>query len=267
MYNYLCFFFTYAFLGWCLEVSFSAVNEGKFVNRGFLNGPLCPIYGFGMLIVLYFLKPINNNILLLFVFSALLTTILEWITGFILEKIFSIKWWDYSEMPFNLNGYVCLKFSLMWGVACVFVIKLIHPIIYDLINLTPRFVGNALLFIFIIAIIIDALATVKTLLEINREMEHIDELANKMRELSDEIGVNIFSSVNDLNDNITKFKEYITTIKIEYKERREKQIQEFELLLNKYEAQRNKRIFGKKRLLKAFPKLKEHISNKDHKND
>ena len=101
-------FVLYAFIGWCTKVVYTAVTLGRFVNRGFLNEPVCPIYGFGMLLVIFCLSPLQNNLLLFFVGAILLTSALEWITGFILEKVFRAKWWDYSDSPFNLNGYICL---------------------------------------------------------------------------------------------------------------------------------------------------------------
>ena len=101
-------FLIYAFLGWCSEVVFAALNTGKFVNRGFCNGPICPIYGFGMLFVSLCLMPFRDNLPLLFILSLLLTSFIEFITGFVLEKFFNQKWWDYSKLPFNINGYVCL---------------------------------------------------------------------------------------------------------------------------------------------------------------
>ena len=113
-YQLVFFFFIYAFLGWCTEVIYACVNSGKFVNRGFLNGPYCPIYGFGVVAVVMCIYPAKDNLHVLFFGSVILTTALEFITGFILEKIFNEKWWDYSDEHFNIKGYICLKFSLMW---------------------------------------------------------------------------------------------------------------------------------------------------------
>ena len=93
-------FLIYGFLGWCTEVIFAGVNSGKFVNRGFLNGPICPIYGFGVLTAAKLLQPFDENLLLLFIGSVLITTLLEYLTGFLLEKLFHQKWWDYSALPF-----------------------------------------------------------------------------------------------------------------------------------------------------------------------
>ena len=110
-------FFVYGFLGWCTEVAYAAVKQGKFVNRGFLNGPICPVYGIGVGVVVQFLTPVENNLVLLYISSTILVTAIEGITGFLLEKIFHNKWWDYSDMPFNIKGYVCLKFTILWGLA------------------------------------------------------------------------------------------------------------------------------------------------------
>ena len=130
MYYLILYFFVYGFLGWCTEVAFAACKERKFVNRGFLNGPICPIYGIGVGIVVQFLTPYKENLVLLYIASVVMVTALEWVTGFILEKIFHNKWWDYSKMPLNLNGYVCLLFSLIWGAACVLIVDFIHPLIH-----------------------------------------------------------------------------------------------------------------------------------------
>ena len=94
IYEVLWIFIIYAFIGWCVEVSYAALDRGIFVNRGFLNGPYCPVYGIGVLIVIIVLTPLKNNLLLLYFGSLLLTTILEFLTGLILEKVFHNKWWD-----------------------------------------------------------------------------------------------------------------------------------------------------------------------------
>ena len=106
MYEYVFYFVIYAFLGWCTEVVYKAVTVGQFVNRGFLNGPVCPIYGFGMVFVIWALTPVTDNAFFLFVGGFVITTLLEWVTGFVLEKLFHAKWWDSSSEPCNIGGYV-----------------------------------------------------------------------------------------------------------------------------------------------------------------
>ena len=134
MYDVLWIFFIYAFLGWCMEVIYATTDTGKFINRGFLIGPACPIYGIGMVIVVSVLSSIQDNIFILFIGAMILTSILEFITGVILERIFNDKWWDYSDLPFNIKGYICLKFSLLWGLGCVFIMKLIYPLNHKTFN-------------------------------------------------------------------------------------------------------------------------------------
>ena len=108
MLTYLWCFFAFSFLGWCAEVVFAALRERRFVNRGFLNGPFCPIYGFGVVLMDFLLRPFGGNLAVLLVGSMLVGSGLEWVVGFLLEKVFHQKWWDYSDQPHNLNGYVCL---------------------------------------------------------------------------------------------------------------------------------------------------------------
>ena len=135
--DYIWYFFIYAVLGWCAEVIFAAVNTGKFVNRGFLNGPLCPMYGVGVAVIVFCLSPLEDNVWLTFLAAVVLTSGLEWITGFVLEKLFHQRWWDYSGLPFNIGGYICLKFSLAWGLACLLILKVIHPGIAALVHHIP----------------------------------------------------------------------------------------------------------------------------------
>ena len=90
-------FLVYSFLGWVCETVYCSIGQRKFVNRGFLNGPLCPVYGFGAVAVLLFLRPLRENLLLLFFGGMILTSVIEYITGFALEKLFAAKWWDYSN--------------------------------------------------------------------------------------------------------------------------------------------------------------------------
>ena len=146
LYDFLWCFFIYGLLGWCTEVAFAAVKSGKFVNRGFLNGPICPVYGVGVGIVVFLLYDYRDRIVLLYVLSTILVTFIEWLTGYLMDKIFHHKWWDYSHMPLNIGGYVCLLFSLVWGVACVFIVKVIHPLIARLVGMIPFTAGDLVRF-------------------------------------------------------------------------------------------------------------------------
>ena len=187
-YTYLWYFIIYAFLGWCCEVAFAAFAEGKFVNRGFLNGAVCPIYGFGVCIVYAFLMPFKDTWLTLFVLSMLLTSLLELITGFALDKIFHQRWWDYSANSFNLGGYICLIASLGWGVGCLFVVKVLFPITDKLISLLPKTIGWILLGICLALFVTDTVITLCMMIGLNKYLKKLDSLAKAFREDSDIIG-------------------------------------------------------------------------------
>ena len=197
----------YSFLGWCCEVAFAAVRRGIFVNRGFLNGPVCPIYGFGVLIVLLVLEPVKDNLALLFFGSMVLTSALEFFIGFIMEQFFHDKWWDYSENPFNIKGYICLEFSLVWGAACVLVVDVIHPMIFKLICAIPEKLSLWLMVFFTAVLISDAVITLLNMLKLPKRLRAIDELEKAMTAVSDAIGEKVYEGVEHSKERSEAFDE------------------------------------------------------------
>lgn len=248
IYQAVWIFIIYAFLGWCSEVAFAAVNKGKFVNRGFLNGPVCPIYGVGMLIVVLCLWNLRDRPLLLFFGSALLTTALEFVTGFVLERFFHDKWWDYSDMPFNIKGYVCLKFTILWGLAASFIIGAIHRFIYMLIEKTPFVLGVILLAVFSAAFIADFTVTLTALVKLPKKLKAMAEAERALRAVSDKIGENI-------SDTTIAAKEKGEALAEENKPRLEELKAEYEKKKKEFSAMLE-RNFVQRRIFKAFPNLK-----------
>lgn len=248
IYQAVWIFIIYAFLGWCSEVAFAAVNKGKFVNRGFLNGPVCPIYGVGMLIVVLCLWSLRDRPLLLFLGSALLTTALEFVTGFVLERFFHDKWWDYSDMPFNIKGYVCLKFTILWGLAASFIIGAIHRFIYMLIEKTPFVLGVILLAVFSAAFIADFTVTLTALVKLPKKLKAMAEAERALRAVSDKIGENI-------SDTTIAAKEKGEALAEENKPRLEELKAEYEKKKKELSAMLE-RNFVQRRIFKAFPNLK-----------
>lgn len=185
----------YSCLGWCCEVAFAALKTGKFVNRGFLNGPVCPIYGFGVLSVVLVLEPVKDNLLLLFFGSMVFTSLLEFLAGFAMERIFHDKWWDYSNNPFNIKGYICLEFSVMWGIACVLVVDIIHPIIMKLVNALPHTLSLWLMAALYVLLVTDAVLTLVELLKLPKRFKAMEELEAAITAVSDAMGENIYDSV------------------------------------------------------------------------
>lgn len=187
VYQLLMLFLIYSFLGWCVEVSFVAVTTGRVVNRGFLNGPVCPIYGVGMLGALLLLEPVADNLVLLFFLGMLLCTLVELIGGWILEKAFHTRWWDYTDKPFNLGGYVCLGFSIMWGFAVTFAVRLIHPLIFSLVCWLPHLVGWILIGVLYVLFIIDFVLTLITVIGLRKQLGELERVGQALHTVGDTI--------------------------------------------------------------------------------
>lgn len=251
-YELLWLFTIYAFLGWCIEVIYATLNTGKFVNRGFLNGPICPIYGFGIITVIFFLEPIKENILILFLGSVILTSAIELITGFILEKIFHNSWWDYSDLPFNFCGYICLKFSIMWGIACVAIVEIIHPAIRYFINIIPYRLGFLIIVIINISFIFDTIVTINAITKLNKRLSLMDEISKRLKIISEELGENISNGVVDIMEISDEWKNNFETIKDNLGEKK----QEIYQLKENYKKLYEEKYYIHKRLVKAFPKMK-----------
>lgn len=252
IYQILWLFYIYSFIGWCIEVIYATLNTGKFVNRGFLNGPFCPIYGFGVLVVIILLDPIKENLLILFLGSFVLTSMIEFVTGFILKKVFNNSWWDYSDMPFNFCGYICLKFSIIWGLACVAIMQIIHPAITYFVRLIPYNFGFVIIAFIIISFCFDIIVTINAILELNKRLSLMNEISKKLKYISDELGENISNGVVDIMEISDEWKNNIGNIKVNLDEKR----QEIYQLKESYRKLFEKKYIIHKRLMKAFPKMK-----------
>ncbi len=187
IYSLLGLFLVYAFLGWCVEVSFVAVTLGQVVNRGFLNGPVCPIYGVGMLGVLLLLEPVSGNLILLFLGGMVLCSLVELVGGWALERIFHTRWWDYTDEPLNLGGYVCLKFSIMWGLAVVFALRLVHPTVALMLSLVPRGLGWVLLGVLYGLFLTDLVLTLVTIAGMKKRLGELDRVGQALHAVGDTI--------------------------------------------------------------------------------
>lgn len=157
-YSYCILFFIYSFLGWVMEVTLTLITDKKFVNRGFLLGPCCPIYGCGCILLNLLLHNYTNNILVLFILTMFTCSLLEYITSFLIEKIFKLRWWDYSQMKFNINGRICLETMTPFSILGVLAIKYATPFFITNINKlsekTILIISIILITLFIIDVII-----------------------------------------------------------------------------------------------------------------
>ena len=210
LYQVFAYFLIYSCLGWCLEVIYAAVTTGQLVNRGFLNGPVCPIYGFGMVIVLFALTPLSHSLLLLYLGGAILPSALELVGGWALYKLYHTRWWDYSDYPFNIGGYICLEFSLLWGVGTLIVMKLVHPIIADAVALIPPLVGLILMFLLYVLYAADTIATAFAASDLARDLDALEKVADSMHAVSDAmtelLGTNAMAMDQKMDESRLQFK-------------------------------------------------------------
>ncbi|MCR4953008.1 MAG: putative ABC transporter permease [Treponema sp.] len=260
-YQICCYFLVYSLIGWIVEVAYHAVTLGKVVNRGFLNGPLCPVYGFGMLAVLaitWFI-PKNDagqtNTILLFLAGMIFTTMIELIAGWILDKAFHARWWDYSDVPMNLNGYICVKFSIIWGLAVLFAVKFFHPIIEHFIahfsdGTIHQKLGWTILAVSYAILFADVGITVAIVQGFNKELKKLDDLQKALRKPSDKMSEYIAEGTMKVTTSFEEAKVQAALGKAELKdsikERKEQKLAE----LFTYKR------WGTRRLLRAFPKMK-----------
>ena len=243
-------FIIYSFIGWCIEVVSVFKIEKKVINRGFLIGPYCPIYGIGALLMTFLLNDYSENIFILFGMSMFICTILEYLTSYIMEKLFNARWWDYSKKKFNLNGRVCLENSCAFGVAGVILIDIINKIVYypiiNNINIVTIIISSILLIIFITDIIISYIT-------INSFKKFVKECTYD----------NTFEISERKKDEIEKYFKDIK-MKIEYEKLKLKRMRIDKTKEIKLEFDK-KHSYFKKRLIKAFPS--SIISPKDNKKD
>lgn len=252
IYYSILYFFVYGFLGWCTEVIFAAFKQHRFVNRGFLNGSICPIYGVGVTLVIACLEAFQSNLLLLYISSVILVTVLEGVTGWAMDKLFHNKWWDYSKLPFNIGGYVCLLFSLIWGVACVFIVYFVHPLIHQVLSLIPHTAGIALIAILGIALLSDIIVTTSAIVKFNQYLERLKHITDELHAISNQIGSELYQNVMHVLDMQESSRQKLDDVKLEVSEEIRMQIVEL-----KTRAQNLGEKVPKpaRRLLKAFPKL------------
>ena len=322
LYHILAYFLIYSCIGWCLEVIYAAATTGQLVNRGFLNGPVCPIYGFGMIIVLFALTPLQHSILLLYIGGVILPSALELVGGWALYKLYHTRWWDYSDYPFIIGGYICLEFSLLWGVGTLIVMKLVHPIIADAVALIPPLVGLILMFLLYALYAADTIATAFAASDLARDLDALEKVADSMHAVSDAmtelLGTNAMAMDQKMDESRLQFKlaaaeardnaaklnareaavamrakadeameaakrasqdaklnasEAANAVKLAAKGRAERTAELFRLeqLAEELQArseelrsrtQRTTPHFGKRRMLRAFPKLKHGAQNR-----
>ena len=183
--NIFFLFMFYSVIGWIVEVINSFVMEHKFVNRGFLIGPYCPIYGFGCTMITLFLGNNTSDFAGLFLKSAFICSVLEYTTSYLMEKIFKYRWWDYSNRKLNINGRICLETTIPFGLGACLIVNVINPFLFKVFESMNNTFSIVLLIILSITIIVDTLFSVIFVSKIsdiqkNTKIDTTEELKNKM---------------------------------------------------------------------------------------
>ncbi|MDD3899276.1 MAG: putative ABC transporter permease [Syntrophomonas sp.] len=229
------YFIIYAFFGWLLETVYASLLDGRFINRGFLHGPFCPIYGFGSVLLIVALHPVLENVILLFIGAVVLTSVLEYLTGLVLEKIFDHKWWDYSNRRFNIRGMVCLRFSIYWGIISILMLKYLQLEVDQLVGKIPYQYGLLGIYVLGLYFLVDFVQTLRTVIELKELITHAQRLTLEGREKLEQIKE---SSVEGLEATLGEIKA-------------------------QYEALYARRGARHHRLFNAFPNLKAKVRHNE----
>ena len=238
------FFMAYSVIGWISEVVYCSVQERRLVNRGFLHGPLCPVYGFGALLVVFLLEPFSGSVLVLFVVGMALTTTLEY-NGLAFETAFSTRWWDYSDLPFNFRGRVCLLNSVLFGLMSLIGVRVLHPLLESLIFALPVSLADSVAAILAAFLMVDLAYTLRSLVNFEEKLVALGALLETVvdgRALADRF------REKDLREMLADLRERVERENTELNRRLTAR---FETLLD--------RTRGMRRLLRAFPSVRNAL--------
>lgn len=295
IYQIFAYFLIYSLVGWLLEVTFHAVVVGIVTNRGFLNGPLCPVYGCGMVVLIGVTNTLtggntgNMNPLMSFICGLVLGTLAELIAGWVLDTIFHLRWWDYSDKPYNIGGYICLEFSLMWGVGGIVVMNVAHPIIKSISvdRIDPKY-GWPIMAVCYMVFIVDLCVTVATINGFNKKLKELDEISRLIRKTSDAMTKTVAGSAMKTQGAVQETRLQATLARAELRDATEEKKRELtqtahetyyaynqkfseytdyikmssEQLQERYDKLMDSlteaKTFGAGRLMRAFPKMEHH---------
>ncbi|MDO4475766.1 MAG: hypothetical protein Q4B59_03185 [Lachnospiraceae bacterium] len=284
-YEILWYFLIYSFVGWIVEVAYHGAVAGVIVNRGFLNGPVCPVYGCGVLSVLglmqvlpeRFGQPGAENLLVVFMIGMIFATFVELVAGWAMDRLFHARWWDYSDRPLNWHGYICLSFSILWGMGITFVIRIWHPEVTGALMklLQPKW-GWWMLLAFYILFAVDVIVSAAVTIGLNKKLESLDRAREALRvvsdELSDRIGSESLKAMQNLEEGqvqaalakaelrqaVTEKREELVQAVTQRKEARELAALERREELEAQIEKLRKHLTGPqaRRILRAFPNMK-----------
>lgn len=260
LYQMFHMFIFWAFIGWGIEVCWMTLETGEYQNRGFLNMPICPIYGFGVIMVTVFFRPVSHTVIPLFIVTSILCTAFELLVGLGMEKLFGARWWDYSHERYNYKGYICLKISILWGMGCVIVIRLVQPMVEKVIDMIPVRLGLALILLWSVLIVIDLISSICAVNKLNNRLKQLDEISKIMLLSAVKIGENLSQETLDVKGRYDRLIEAKDAKTLALKQRYEKIVSAADFKVSewkdKYEGLADLRDRSVERLLRAFPQMR-----------
>ncbi|MFA9463717.1 MAG: putative ABC transporter permease [Velocimicrobium sp.] len=261
-------FFLYCFFGWIYESCLVSFRKKTLVNRGFLNGPILPIYGAGATIVYILIYPIQQNAFLVFICGAVLATILEYVTSYLMEKVFHAKWWDYTHYKYNIKGRICLLASLVWGILSIFMTEVLQPVMDSLINQIPRNVGELAGVPIFVLFSADVTVTVIYALKLDQKFVDLAKTRDEILEYLE--STKLFGATGEIKGRLEElsiaslsesFKGQIDAKRSQLPNKDELE-QKLKTLLSKYQKSAELKNIVQKRILRAFPTMKSMRSEK-----
>ena len=258
--QWMMFFFVYCFFGWCIESAIVSIQKRRFVNRGFLRIPMLPLYGFGAVLILFLTIPVKDKIQLVYIVGMIGATILEYLTGWAMEGLFKMKYWDYSNQRFQLHGRICLSSSLFWGVLSVALTEYIHPPIEHWILGLSHTAITVTVSITACVMLIDTVVSARAALDLAKVLEHLaaakDEIEHIHTQIED-LKNAAQQQLGDLKENaqqqLEDIKEAKDTVQAQLKEHTEQLKERLSELTEQRESEMSHLGFLKQQLLKGHP--------------
>lgn len=211
--TWFLYFILYSILGWLVESLYCAALAGHWVERGFLNGPLCPIYGCGAVLMLGGLQPYISHPALLFVLSMLGASVMEFVVSWGMEKLFGMRWWDYSDQPFNLQGRVCLLNSTLFGVMGLVLAKVIHPWMQHLVGLFPPVWCVALAWVCLVGLCVDTVISARAALQLRGRLERMEQMKQELRQYMHERNLRLEYALQSRLADLDEWKQQMDVVK------------------------------------------------------
>lgn len=258
--KWILFFYVYSFLGWIFECCYVSIKKKEWVNRGFLKGPMLPIYGSGAVMMLFVSKPYEDDLFMTFILGMIGATLLELVTGWLIEKIFKVRYWDYSHQRFHFKGYICLSSSIAWGFFTIIMNKVIHPFILSILPTVPDNIYQLLLGLVSVYFVIDVTSSTIEALELRNMLLTVEDLKQEMHLLKKRADV-IIACIDDDVKNFKQNRPGMETIERYIREMEEKLegIHNNGLLYNRLTEKRKRELLICRSKVEKMKKNMAHI--------